>query len=52
MKITKFSELVTQHEKLKEQVNIAQIKEILNVINKLTHGSFYKLIKDILWKKK
>lgn len=47
MTITKFSEQVAKCEGLKKQVNIAQIKEILRVINKLTCGRFYKLIKSI-----
>lgn len=45
MKINQFAVKVSEHEGLKKQVNIAQIKEILKVINKLTNGAFYKLIR-------
>ena len=46
MKITDFSVEVSKQEAGKKQVNIAQIKEILKVINKLLKGKFYKLIRD------
>lgn len=45
MNINKFAEKITKHEGLKKQVNIAQVKEILRVINILTAGFFYKYIK-------
>lgn len=45
MDINDFSiEVAKQEGKLKE-VNIAQIKEILKVINKLTNGILYAVIK-------
>lgn len=44
MKINEFAKLVTQSEGLKKQVNIAQVMEILRVINKLTLGVFYNMI--------
>lgn len=47
MKITNFAKLVTQHEALKKQVNIAQMMEILKVLNKLTNGVMYAMIKAI-----
>jgi len=47
MKITDFSVEVAEAEGLKTQVNIAQIKEILRVINQLTYGALYKLIRSI-----
>ena len=45
MKIKAFALLVARDEGLKKQVNIAQISEILRVINKLFGGEFYKLIR-------
>lgn len=47
MTISKFSQLVARNEALKKQVNIAQIKEILKVINKITEGVFYKIIRAL-----
>lgn len=47
MKIHDFSKLVTANEALKVQVNIAQIKEILKVLNFLTDGQLYKIIKEL-----
>ena len=45
MKITEMAELVAEHEGKKKQVSIAQIKEVLKVINYLTQGEFYKLVR-------
>lgn len=45
MKVTEFAKLITQHEGLKQQTNIAQIMEILKIVNKLTFGILYKIIK-------
>ena len=45
MKITDFAVEVTKLEGKKKQVNIAQIKEILKVINILTCGELYKIIR-------
>ena len=45
MKITKFAKLVCKHEGLKKQVNIGQIMEILRVVNKLTCGVLYAVIR-------
>ena len=44
MNINKFAELLASKEGKKKQVNIAQIKEILKVINNLTKGVLYKVI--------
>lgn len=48
MKVTKFSQKVAQFEGLKVQVNIAQIKEILRVSDKLLDGNLYKLIRSVV----
>jgi hypothetical protein len=45
MKITTFSEKVAKAEGLKQQVNIAQIKEILNIVNRKTFGILYLVIR-------
>lgn len=45
MNINKFAVHVAELEGKKKSVNIAQIKEILNIINKLTGGVLYAVIK-------
>lgn len=45
MSIHEFSKKVTQLEALKNQVSIAQVKEILKHINTLTNGALYGIIK-------
>lgn len=47
MKITTFTKKVSEFEGLKKQVNIAQLSEILKVINKLTRGLLYAAIKSL-----
>lgn len=47
MTVSKFILLVTQKEGKKREVNVAQISEIVRVINDLTKGNLYKLIKLI-----
>ena len=45
MKIPLFAKRVAKLEKGKKEVNIAQIMEILKVINYLTKGELYKVIR-------
>lgn len=45
MKVSDFSVIVAQKEGKKKQVSIAQIKEILKIINDLLGGDVYKSIK-------
>ena len=47
MKITHFAEWVTSHEGKKKETNIAQIKEILKVVNYELDGELYKLIRKL-----
>lgn len=47
MKITQFAELVARIEGKKCQVSIAQIMEILNIINRILSGWLYKEIKKL-----
>lgn len=52
MKVSDFSVLVAKIEGKKKQVSIAQIKEILKIINDLLGGDVYKSIKLLNSKKK
>lgn len=45
MTISKFAQQVAKDEGKLKQVNIAQIKELLKVINTLTSGELYKIIR-------
>ena len=47
MKISDFAVEAAKLEGKKKEVNIAQIKEVLKIINLLTQGEFYKLIHKI-----
>jgi hypothetical protein len=47
MKINDFAKFITEFEGKKKQVNIGQVLEVLKVINKLTAGAFYKLIRTL-----
>ena len=46
MKVTDFARKITLEEGLKESVSIAQVKEILKIINQQTDGQLYKLIRE------
>ena len=46
MKVTEFNKLVSQKEGKKKEVNIAQINEIVKVINELLDGDLYRLIRQ------
>ena len=48
MLITEFARKVSKQEGLKEEVNIAQISEILRVVNKLTFGILYLVVRILL----
>lgn len=45
MNINDFAKKVTKTEGKKKEVNIAQIKEILKIINNLTNGVLYMVIR-------
>ena len=45
MKVTVFSQEVARNEGLKKPVNIAQIKEVMKVINVLLDKQLYKIIR-------
>ena len=47
MKITDFAEKVAENEGGKKEVDIAQIKEVIKVVNNLLEGQLYKLIKKV-----
>ena len=45
MLISNFARLVCKSEGLRKEVNIAQVSEILRVINRLTNGVLYNFIR-------
>ena len=45
MKITTFAEKVAAKEGKKKSLSIAQIAEVLKVVNTLTKGAFYALVR-------
>lgn len=47
MKINELAKLITEFEGKKKQINIAQVLEVLKVMNKLTAGALYKLIRSL-----
>ena len=47
MKLTEFTSKVTLTEGKKVSVSIGQVREILKIVNKLTFGKLYKLIKEL-----
>ena len=47
MKIDDFAKRVAMEEGKKKEVNIAQIKEILKIVNDLLWGELYNLIKEV-----
>lgn len=47
MKITTLAKRITFHETGKVQVSIAQAMEILKVINWVTGGAFYKMVRKL-----
>ena len=47
MNMNQFAKLVAEIEGGKKQVNIAQIKEILKVVNTITKGVLYAVVKTI-----
>jgi hypothetical protein len=47
MKVSDFAVKVAKKEGKKREVNIAQIKEILRVINDLTAGALYRFIRGL-----
>ena len=45
MKINDFAKEVTLQEGLKLQISIAQVKEVLRIVNKMLDKNLYRLIK-------
>lgn len=45
MKVTDFAKKVTVREGKKKSQSIAQISEVLKIVNDLTHGILYKIIR-------
>ena len=46
MKITEFTQLLTEYEGNKKGVSIAQMAEVVKVINLVTDGMLYKYVKN------
>ncbi len=46
MKVNDFIKFAVEQEGKKQQVAIAQVREIFKVANKMTKGALYKLIRD------
>jgi hypothetical protein len=47
MKISSFTNIVTESEGKKVQVSVAQVAEIMKLVNKLTDGELYRIIRSI-----
>ena len=47
MNINQVAKIVTLKEGLKKQVSIAQVREILRIINQMTEGELYKLLRTV-----
>jgi hypothetical protein len=47
MTINEFAKEVTLQEGLKKSINVAQVKEVLRIVNKLLNNQLYKLIKKL-----
>jgi len=47
MNINTVAKIVTLKEGLKKQVSIAQVKEILKIVNSITIGELYKIFRKI-----
>jgi len=48
--VNDFAVYVTKIEGKKRQVSIAQVKEILKIVNDSLDGELYLMIKDELWR--
>lgn len=51
MKITSFAKMVCAYEGKKKETSIAQVMEVLKIVNKLLDGKMYKDIRKIMPKK-
>ena len=47
MKVNEFNKLLSQCEGKKKQLSIAQIAEVTKIINELTDGELYKMIRKL-----
>jgi hypothetical protein len=45
MNINEFAKKVTLTEGLKKQISIAQVKEVLKIVNTMVNGELYKLVR-------
>lgn len=47
MKITEFTKAITEHEGKKKNLDIAQIGEVVRLVNEMTGGELYKMIRKM-----
>lgn len=47
MKITEFTKAITEHEGKKKNLDIAQISEVVRLVNEMTGGELYKMVKKM-----
>ena len=47
MKISDLAVIITRYEGKKKEVNIAQIKEVLKVLNEILDGQLYKMVRNL-----
>lgn len=47
MKITEFTKAITEHEGKKKNLDIAQIGEVIRLVNEMTGGELYKIIRKM-----
>ena len=47
MNINEFARKVTLKEGLKKSISIAQVKEVLKIVNKVLGGELYKFIRKV-----
>ncbi len=47
MRITEFANMIAVRERGRKQVNIAQIKEIVKIINEMLEGKLYKDVRKL-----
>jgi hypothetical protein len=47
MTLNEIAKIVTLKEGLKKSVSIGQVKEILRILNQMTAGKVYKLLREV-----
>ena len=47
MNLNELAKLIAKKEKGRKEISIAQIKEVLAILNDITKGMFYKIVKAL-----